>query len=131
CVSFKNGKVTLNLSIGCKESGGSTYSSSEFSKVSSKSCATATVSLTGSAVAEQLELRATVTAAFGDSPWLTRRIIASRPVEKINLDSHLVGFPTSAVSFRANNLAAAPWVVRVNAVSLSDSCVNSIWLLLN
>lgn len=129
--SFKDGKVRLNLSIGCKETGESTYSSAQFSKDSSKSYATATVSLTGSAVAEQLELRATVTAPFGDSPWLSRRIIASRPVEKINLDSHLVGFPTSAVSFRANNLAAAPWVVRVNAVSLSDPCANSIRLLLN
>lgn len=129
--SFSDGRPVLNLSIGCKETGESTYSSGQFSKDSSKSYATATVILKGSAVAEQLELRATVTAPFGASPWLNRRIIASRPVEKINLDSHLVGFPTSAVSFKANNLTASPWVVRVNAVSLSDPCANSIRLLLN
>lgn len=129
--SFKDGRTMLNLSIGCKETGESTYSCAQFSKDSSKSYATATVILKGSAVAEQLELRATVSAPFGDNPWLSRRIIASRPVEKINLDSHLVGFPTSAVSFKVNNLAAAPWVVRVNAVSLSDPCANSLRLLLN
>ncbi|WCE40423.1 hypothetical protein PGC08_01615 [Brevibacterium sp. BDJS002] len=129
--SLNDGGPVLNLSIGCKETGESTYSRAQFSKDSSKAYATATVILNGSAVAEQLELRATVTAPFGNSAWLSRRIIASRPVEKINLDSHLVGFPTSAVSFKANNLAPAPWVVRINAVSLSDPCANSIRLLLN
>lgn len=129
--SLKDGKPILNISIGCKETGESAYSSAQFSRDSSKSYATATVTLRGAVVAEQLELRATVTAPFGDSSWLNRRIVAARQVEKINLDSHLVGFPTSAVSFKANNLAAAPWVVRVNAVSLSDPCANSVRLLLN
>lgn len=129
--SLNDGRPLLNLSIGCKETGESAYSSAHFSRDSSKSYATSTVTLKGAAVAEQLELRATVTAPFGDSRWLDRRIIAARQVEKINLDSHLVGFPTSAVSFKANNLAAAPWVVRVNAVSLSDPCANSVRLLLN
>lgn len=130
-VSLDGGRPVLNLSIGCKETGESAYATAQFSKDSSKSYATATVTADGSAVAEQLELRATLTMPFGDSLWLRRRIIASRRVEKINLDSQLVGFPTSAVSFKANNLAAAPWAIRVNAVSLSDSCANSVRLLLN
>lgn len=129
--SFKDGEPMLNLSIGCRETGETTYSSAQFSKDSSKSYATATVIVKGAAVAERLELRATVTAPLGESAWLSRRIVATRPVEKINLDSHLVGFPTSAVSFRANNLAPAPWAVRINAVSLSDPCANSVRLLLN
>lgn len=129
--SFKDGDPVLNLSIGCRETGETTYSSAQFSKDSSKSYATATVTLKGAAVAERLELRATVTAPLGESAWLSRRIVAARTVEKINLDSHLVGFPTSAVSFKANNLAPAPWVIRINAVSLSDPCANSVRLLLN
>lgn len=129
--SLNDGRPVLNLSAGCKETGESVYATAQFSKDSWKSYATATVILDGSAVSEQLELRATVTAPVGDSPWLRRRIIASRHVEKINLDSHLVGFPTSAVSFKANHLAAAPWVIRVNAVSLTDPCANSVRLLLN
>lgn len=128
---FGDNRPMLNLSIGCKETGEAAYATSNFSKDSALSYATASVALDGKRIAQQLELRATVTAPFGEQPWLSRRIIASRRVEKFNLESELEGFPTSAVSFKDNNLKASPWLVRVNAVSLSDPCAHVVRLMLN
>lgn len=121
----------INLSIGCKDTAECAYASARFSRDSSRSYATATVRLMGERIAQQLELRATVTAPHQGEPWLGRRILASRRVETINLDSELDGFPTSALSFKANNLRPAPWLLRVNAVSPGDSCAQSVRLLLN
>ena len=128
---FSGQRPALRLSVGCKETAECSYAEGKFSRDSVRSYATASVELTGSRVAQQVEVRATITAPHDDAPWLARRILASRRVETINLDSELSGFPTSALSFKANDLKPAPWVLRVNAVALSDSCAQSVRLLLN
>lgn len=87
--------------------------------------------LSGIDVAHQIEVRATIVAPFNDENWLSRRIIAERRVEHINLDSDLNGFPTSAVSFKENYRPPSPWALDVSATDLTDPFAHSLRLNLN
>lgn len=93
--------------------------------------ATGRVSLSGADVAEGVEIRASLVAPLGDVDWLSRRVIAQRRTERVSLDAERGGFPTTAVSFKANGFPEAPWFVDVNAEALSDTLVHSVTLTLN
>lgn len=116
---------------GCVSTGKSITSEAEFVVGSTLSSATAVITFPGCVLAGQVDLRASVIAPHEDIPWLSRRIIAQRGSEKVSLDSSLNGFPTTSISFKENKLIAAPWHIRVSAVSLTDPFAHSIQLILN
>lgn len=122
---------TLTLKAACTETAESVIARSSFTIGSTESHATATVVLPGRLVAEQIELRATLCAPYGDEAWLSQRIIAERPLERIDLRSELRGFPTTAMSFERADWRPSPWVLNVNATELSDPFAHSIQLILN
>lgn len=122
---------SLVLTVGCNDTSESFTTEVDFKASSSDLQAAAEVEFDGSRVAQRLTVRASVTAPFGDVPWLKRRILAERPVERINLDSELSGFPTTAMSFSESSLPAAPWTLAVFATALSDPFAHSIRLNLN
>lgn len=122
---------TLTLNAGCRETAESRSGSAPFMVGTNRSTATATVTLKASKLAQQIEVRAAVTAPYGGAKWLNRRIIAEKPAERINLQTELQGFPTSAISFKAEHWRPAPWLLNVSATHLSDTFAHSIRLLLN
>lgn len=127
----KYGTPTLTLSAGCSETAESATDSSPFTSGATLSSATAAVTLNGSRLAQQMEIRATLNSPYGQEGWLHRRIIAERPAERIALQSELRGFPTSAQSFLELQWRPAPWSLHINATDLSDPFAHSIRLILN
>ncbi|SMY11418.1 hypothetical protein [Brevibacterium jeotgali] len=121
----------LTLTAGCYSTAESVAARSQFVLGATRASASAQVSMGGAKIAQQLEVKATLTVPFGDEKWLERRVIAQRRPEKINLDSELSGFPTSAVSFKDNNWREAPWMIDISAVDLTDPFMHSIRLTLN
>lgn len=121
----------LTLTVGCYTTAESASARSQFVLGSARASASAQVSIDGMRLAQQLEVKASLTAPFGEEKWLERRVIALRRPEKINLDSELSGFPTSAISFKDNNWREAPWVIDISAVDLTDPFMHSIRLTLN
>lgn len=127
----KFGKPQLVLNAACSETAESVTSRGLFTVGSTRSQATTTIELEGSRLAEQLELRVMLTAPYGDEAWLSRRIIAERRAEHLDLQSGLRGFPTTAMSFKAANRRQSPWLLSVSATELSDPFAHSIQLVLN
>lgn len=129
----KNSSIApvLTLSVGCYATAESVSVRSQFVLGAARASASAQVSIDGMRLAQQLEVKASLTAPFGDEKWLERRVIAQRRPEKFNLDSELSGFPTSAISFKDNNWREAPWVIDISAVDLTDPFMHSIRLTLN
>lgn len=121
----------LAVTGSCKSTGVSVSSEAAFTVGSIRSSATAAVSLPGSDVAELIDVRASVIVPHADTAWLSRRIAADRPSERVSLDSTLSGFPTTSISFEANGWREAPWRISVSAVSLADPFAHSIQLILN
>lgn len=126
---FDAARLTLNA--GCSETAESHSGSAPFMVGANRATARATVTLKASHLAEQIEIRAALTAPYGGAKWLNRRIIAERPAERINLLTEIQGFPTSAISFKAEHWHSAPWLLTVSATHLSDTFAHAIRLLLN
>ncbi|GAA4510812.1 hypothetical protein [Brevibacterium yomogidense] len=121
----------LTLTAGCYSTAETVSSRAQFVRGAQRASASAQISIDGSRIAQELDVKASLTAPFGDEAWLGRRIIAQRRPEKINVDSELSGFPTSAVSFSENNFRQAPWMISISAVDLTDPFMHSVRLTLN
>lgn len=128
---LKDSSPQLVVTGGCAITNVSVSSEAAFVVGSTRSSATATISIPGSVLADRVDVRASVIVPHADIPWLSRRVIAERGVEKVSLDSSLSGFPTISISFEENKIVAAPWHVRVSAISLTDPFAHSIQLVLN
>lgn len=123
--------IRLVLTGGCSSTGVSVTAESAFTKGSTRSSATATISIPGHVLADRVDVRASVIAPHTDTKWLSRRVIAERRPERVGLDSSMAGFPTVSISFKENSMIDAPWHVRVSAASLTDPFAHSIQLILN
>lgn len=128
---LESDSIRLVLSGGCSSTGVFASAESAFTRGSTRSSATATISIPGRDLAGRVDIRAAVIAPHMNIPWLSRRVIAERQPERVRLDSSMTGFPTVSVSFEKNSMPEAPWHVRVSAASLADPFAHSIQLILN
>lgn len=96
---------------------------------------TVDVPIRGSEVSEELHVEAALTAPWKPqeeaSRWLSRRIIASRVPENIDLVGRNDGFPTSATSFKQRRWRRVPWMIDFESSEPSDPFSQSVRLYLN
>src|SRR5699024_269841 len=101
---LKGDRIRLVLTGGSSSTGVSVTAESAFTRGSTRSSATATISIPGRVLADRVDIRATIIAPHMDVPWLSRRIIAKKRPERVSLDSSMTGFPTVSISFKENSM---------------------------
>lgn len=95
------------------------------------------VTVPGVSVSQALDLKAKVLAAYSPDPekaapgWLAQRVIAEATASRILLNSELAGFPTSAYSFKQQNIPDTPWRIVVSTNEPEAPFAHAVRLELN
>lgn len=123
--------VELVLTASSNSTAFTAIKSVTLSKSDDSCSATASVTVPGDSIAENLLLRAQIITKSNEVPWLARRILSEAPIERVALHSDQVGFPTVSYSFDEAGLPDAPWRLVIEADEAEASFMHSVRLELN